>query len=231
MPNGLSLRARGLILLGVVCGHALLLLLPGPDFAKWPAPSTLQVQIVARTVSASGVQPISIPAQENQVAKTHERVARKKIAAQLHDMSVSASIPSQPVVHGEPAEPVPSGEGGLRREENAAHPEDAGVARQSAGPSAVPSVRVPASCDTRLRQEDYPASARRDEIEGRVVVHARVMRSGRVEEVKVARRSGHAVLDEAALRAVRHWRCSPASQDGMAVDSWVAVPVVFRLDD
>lgn len=230
MAHGLGRRARGLILLGVVCAHALLLLLPGPDFATWPALSALQVRLVAKPVSASGMQFLPLPVQERQAAKPSGRPARNPAPEPSRDAPLAAKpTSSESMTQAEPVEAT--GRGSVVPEEKSGRAEAVGIAPQSSGISAAPSVRVPASCDTRLRQEDYPAQARRDEIEGRVVVHARVARSGRVEEVKVARRSGHAVLDEAALRAARHWRCSPASLDGMAVDSWVAVPVVFRLDD
>ncbi|MBS1155844.1 MAG: TonB family protein [Proteobacteria bacterium] len=97
--------------------------------------------------------------------------------------------------------------------------------------AAAPGVRTAASCDTRLLDSDYPTSARRDELEGRVVVQVRVLQSGRVQEPRVVKGSGFAVLDAAALRASAHWHCTPARQNGEAVESSVAVPVVFRLGD
>ncbi|MFW6162471.1 MAG: energy transducer TonB, partial [Planctomycetota bacterium] len=50
-------------------------------------------------------------------------------------------------------------------------------------------------------------------------------------EVRVARSSGHAVLDEAAVAAVRRWRFTPARAGGAAVTAEVEIPIRFRLSD
>ncbi|MGH8475705.1 MAG: energy transducer TonB, partial [Methylococcales bacterium] len=41
--------------------------------------------------------------------------------------------------------------------------------------------------------------------------------------------SGHEVLDEAALNAVRRWRFVPAKRAGVAQASWATVPIEFEL--
>jgi protein TonB len=75
----------------------------------------------------------------------------------------------------------------------------------------------------------YPTAARRRGIEGRVLLEVAVDADGRAVAVRVAESSGHRLLDEAALRAVRDWRFTPARQDGRAVAAKVRVPVTFRL--
>ena len=58
----------------------------------------------------------------------------------------------------------------------------------------------------RLRIESkkkYPAPARARQIEGRVTVRFTIGRNGGVREVKIAKSSRFAMLDDAALRAVR----------------------------
>jgi protein TonB len=42
--------------------------------------------------------------------------------------------------------------------------------------------------------------------------------------------SGHACLDDAAVKALHRWLFCPAYKDGRAVLAWVAVPVLFKLD-
>lgn len=76
---------------------------------------------------------------------------------------------------------------------------------------------------------DYPAVARRRGLEGRVVVRAEVLADGRCARVELKQGSGHALLDEAALEAVRKWRFIPARQGDMAVNAWVDVPIAFKL--
>jgi protein TonB len=56
-----------------------------------------------------------------------------------------------------------------------------------------------------------------------------VLASGRAAQVSIAASSGHEVLDEAALDAVRHWHFVPAKRGGQPVDSWVNVPINFNL--
>ena len=86
----------------------------------------------------------------------------------------------------------------------------------------------------RLRGEirpAYPLSARRDGVEGTVRVQARVSPTGRTEECWVARSSGSAALDRAALRAVRSARFDPARRQGRTVAEEVTVTVRFLLTE
>lgn len=76
----------------------------------------------------------------------------------------------------------------------------------------------------------YPRAARRRGHEGRVVLNARVRSDGVCTEVTLKLGSGHALLDTAALDTVRRWRFIPARRAGTAIDSWVEVPIVFRLE-
>jgi periplasmic protein TonB len=75
----------------------------------------------------------------------------------------------------------------------------------------------------------YPESARRAKQEGRVMVRASVSAEGRVQSVRIQRSSGHAVLDRAALDAVRKWRFVPQQVNGQSQASEVDVPVNFFL--
>ena len=52
----------------------------------------------------------------------------------------------------------------------------------------------------------YPASARRRGQDGTVLLAVTVAADGSVREVLVARSSGHAVLDDEAVRTVQQWR-------------------------
>lgn len=76
----------------------------------------------------------------------------------------------------------------------------------------------------------YPLAARRQGVQGRVVLRTQVLEDGRCAQVDIVRSSGHAALDESALTTVRRWRFLPATRAGMPVASWVEVPIVFRLD-
>lgn len=77
----------------------------------------------------------------------------------------------------------------------------------------------------------YPRLARERGEEGTVVLDVEVLPSGRCGTLRVLESSGHALLDEAAARAVRGWRFKPAARWGRAIAVWVEIPVTFRLID
>ena len=71
----------------------------------------------------------------------------------------------------------------------------------------------------------YPEQARRQGVEGTVVLQLTVGADGSPGDVRVSRSSGHAALDEAAIAHVRRARFSPALKDGKAVP----MPMTFRV--
>ena len=76
----------------------------------------------------------------------------------------------------------------------------------------------------------YPAAARRREQQGTVTVKVLVGADGSVERAEIADSSGFDALDDAALDTVRsRWRFVPARHGGIAVESWVLVPIRFAL--
>jgi protein TonB len=76
----------------------------------------------------------------------------------------------------------------------------------------------------------YPLAARRAGEHGTVTLRVLVTRDGLPARVDVEKSSGSTHLDRAALEAVRAWRFAPARQGAEPVESWLLVPVVFRLE-
>ncbi|MBV8536740.1 MAG: energy transducer TonB [Alphaproteobacteria bacterium] len=89
----------------------------------------------------------------------------------------------------------------------------------------------PASGMAGNRKPVYPLAARSRRLEGRVMLQVQVAASGDPLAVRVVSSSGHSLLDDSALQAVRSWRFIPASQAGQAVAGSVDVPVDFRMAD
>ena len=69
----------------------------------------------------------------------------------------------------------------------------------------------------------YPPLARQARIQGNVVLHAIISKDGRVEQLSVI--SGHPLLIQAALDAVRQWRYHPTllNNDPVEVDTTITV--------
>ena len=81
----------------------------------------------------------------------------------------------------------------------------------------------------RRYQPDYPRTARRDKVEGRVMLDVQISSRGRVGSVRVISSSGSPVLDSTAISAVKRWSFAPAQKDGKPVSSQVHVPFRFSL--
>ena len=77
----------------------------------------------------------------------------------------------------------------------------------------------------------YPDSARREGKEGRVLLRVLVDEEGRSKSVEVNQSSGSVALDRAATEAIKYWRFLPARKGDKPVESWVKVPIDFRLTD
>ncbi len=75
----------------------------------------------------------------------------------------------------------------------------------------------------------YPPLSRRLNEEGKVVLRVELDEQGRVGAARVATASGFARLDEAALAAVKTWRCNPARRDGQPVRAVALQPFKFVL--
>ncbi len=78
---------------------------------------------------------------------------------------------------------------------------------------------------------EYPARARREGKEGRVLLRVLVDEQGKSKSVEVDDSSGSEALDRAAAEAIKRWRFSPARYGNKSVESWVKIPIDFRLTD
>lgn len=252
MQHGLGRGARNLIALCVLVGHGLLFLLPVP--VRESAGEQQEMQVMFDPASPAPPLPQTAPAP---AAEKKQRVAPPPVSSQtprpqpvaikhpaepaVADIRQSAPVltpvPDAPAISPSLATPNVTSSTPARPVSTQGSADDAigsvravGGARAASAGVSVAQQRKAAWCDTQLRDSDYPVAARRDEQEGRVLIQTRVLSSGKTQDAKVVKSSGFALLDQAALRASTHWPCTPASLAGVAVDSWIAVPVVFRID-
>ena len=90
------------------------------------------------------------------------------------------------------------------------------------------SAELAVSCPERISPR-YPSLSRRMGEEGRVIVRVELDADGSVAVAQVLTSSGASRLDEAALLAVKQWRCNPAQRDGHAVRAVAMQPFNFTL--
>lgn len=77
----------------------------------------------------------------------------------------------------------------------------------------------------------YPDFAQERGWEGTVILNVHVLANGKPKTVEVKQSSGRKVLDDSAVQAVRRWSFVPAKLGDTTVDSWVEVPIDFRLSE
>jgi protein TonB len=104
-------------------------------------------------------------------------------------------------------------------------------ATQTAAAAALPAIvfehhprfRVPP------RPATYPPRSIELGHQGEALVRVRLDTSGSAVEIVLWRTTGHEMLDQAALAAVRGWHFMPAMRNGHAIAAWVEIPVRFHL--
>lgn len=78
-------------------------------------------------------------------------------------------------------------------------------------------------------QPEYPEDAVERGLQGKVIVKARILANGRTDSVQVQKSSGYAMLDSAALQAVRKALFKPNMQGDTATVVWAIIPINFQL--
>jgi len=80
-----------------------------------------------------------------------------------------------------------------------------------------------------IPRPQYPDSARNEGAQGIVKIKALVDVDGSIMAVFIVQSSGHEMLDQAALEAVKKAEFAPARSNDKPVRVWVTVPINFKL--
>lgn len=99
--------------------------------------------------------------------------------------------------------------------------------RPAAGPVTLAN-ELSVSCPERSAPV-YPMPSRRLNETGTTVLRVELDEQGRVVATSVATGSGSSRLDDAALAAIKNWRCTPAQRNGQAVRAVALQPFKFVL--
>lgn len=226
--------------------------LAATNFAEEGGPAgaapAIEVTLVRAPAAPAAARPVaretvSVPAKSVETAP----VERPKPV----DQSVPAEKPhvaAKPVEHAPIAEPVPESAPAsavstpvTSAAGQAASTVAASSAAASAGAAGSAGAGIPSGesdetviTNPRFRATPtparYPKRARELGQEGEALVHARLDPEGDPEEVLIWKSSGFALLDNAALAAVRHWQFEPARRNGNPTVAWVEIPVRFQLN-
>tara|TARA_B100000780_G_scaffold278818_1_gene253825 strand:- start:2339 stop:3037 length:699 start_codon:yes stop_codon:yes gene_type:complete len=92
----------------------------------------------------------------------------------------------------------------------------------------IPVVKEP-SIKGRRVQPEYPKRALRLRQEGVVWLHVLINKDGKRQDIKLHKPSQHALLNQAALKAVKKWNFDPNVVNGRPVQSWMEIPIEFRI--
>ncbi len=194
-----------------------------------PAPAAQPMQIV--TVELTDTPPLPLP-----VEIAAEPVARANpVNRQSLSPPARGAVPPQEVVSESPAINVTT-----NLNDNQPLARDATLEGPTVAPApgeATPgtvSAQEPEQLPARpLYLENqappYPLRARKLRYRGTTQLAVLVGRYGTADELRLRQSSGHPVLDQAALDAVRRWKFAPGRLGGEAVAMWVTVPIRFEL--
>lgn len=78
-------------------------------------------------------------------------------------------------------------------------------------------------------QPEYPKRSLRMGHEGVVWLHVLISEDGQRQEIKLHKPSQFALLNQAAIKAVKKWTFDPNTVNGRAVQSWVEIPIEFKI--
>jgi protein TonB len=76
---------------------------------------------------------------------------------------------------------------------------------------------------------EYPPEARKERIQGTVLMHAMIGKAGDIVELDLV--TGHPILAPAAIDAVRQWEYKPYLLNGKPLEVDTQITVNFRLAD
>ena len=161
------------------------------------------------------------------------RFFRSETKATPAEMQQLASANLSDVVRPDVTKPTPSNEPATAQREMRRWSD---VPRRATKEAPIPFVKatIPAGTTGTARAKFYhqppptiPIEAYRRGLHGTVHLRLRITADGQVSDVRVTRGSGHAILDAAAVRAVRRWRSEPVRRDGQAATTTHRVIVDF----
>ena len=198
-----------------------------------PAPMVIPAQVIATFITPEP-EPIVMP--EPMPLAPPEPVVQPKPVPKPQPKPQPKPKPQplpKAVASPDPA-PATAPTGTLDPEPTApATPTPAPTAAQASTDTAAPAAIVmPSSSAAYLNnpRPSYPSISRRMGEQGKVMLRVFVNAQGQPEQIQIQQSSGFDRLDKAAVDAVRRWKFTPGSRNGVAEAMWNIVPINFVLE-
>lgn len=196
----------------------------GMDKIELPQPMPVQVALIAAPQAEP--QPAVVPAPEPPPKVQRPEPTPPKPAPPKPRPKPLAKRPPPAPVTESPAAPT--------QITTAAPPPaaEAAPAAPAPAPAAAPAPLTAARFDAAYLNNPapaYPMLSRRMREEGQVMLRVLVSADGLPDRIELRTTSGSERLDRAAQDAVARWRFVPARRGEQAVEAWVLVPIVFKL--
>lgn len=238
-PRGRRLE-RGLLAAAVLAAHlgglaALLHFVSAPD--QPPAITPIQIALIPAEPSIQPVAPEQPPAPREEPKPTPPPPPKVERVEPPPKPRTPPRKPAPP----KPAPPKPaptpeavtSSPSALTQAEAAPPPPVAPPAPAVTAPvAAAPAPVIAARFDAAYLNNPtptYPMLSRRMREEGQVMLRVLVSAEGLPARIELRTSSGSERLDRAAQDAVARWRFVPARRGDEAIEAWVLVPIVFKL--
>ena len=222
--------------IAVLAGVVLLGVLVGQRFGTQPAAVRAHTSVSASTAASKVQSGLAQPGRATDTA-SGARPQTNLVPSSSGTAKVSSS--SRPAKNSSPPEGslliyengkevfrmTPSGQ-----VESPAPEQGAGIQRASSvDPEGVVELSPTAAESSLLHrvEPDYPEEARSQQVQGPVVLDAHIGADGTVQDLKVV--SGHSLLAQAAIDAVKQWRFKPRLADGRPVEMQTTITLNFRL--
>ena len=154
----------------------------------------------------------NLPARETAMAPVQVQAPAPVPAPAAAQTSAQAATPAAAPLAAQPSAPTPAAEPGMPA-----------TARNTDADYKAAYLNNP--------RPAYPLLAIRQGAQGQVLLLAEVLAEGRAGRIELEKSSGHALLDAAAMNAVRAWRFSPARKNGLLTVQTVRIPIHFNLKD
>ena len=217
----LSVLIHGLIAAGLI---AYLEYAPQPDVLATLDLSSVELSFAEQVEETAAVAP-ALPS-----AEAERRTPKPKVEEPPPKVKLEKPLPPDA---GEVRFPEPKEDARLKTEDAKAKDErrETRDEKAASAPTVAPrQARLDAPPKPKRNiKPDYPKGARQRGEQGDVVLEIRVNAEGTVDGVKVAVSSGFAELDEAAIKAAKAARFSPARSGHDAVASTARLTLSFKL--